>query len=231
MTSVICDYRIPSEMKEKLSEQYEVVSFSAKGLVEANLDGHPDIFIAKLSEIYIIAPNIPSVYIDVFNNKNINWKFGENPVEFSYSKIASYNVSVSEKYVLCNTKICEQTILKMLPNHKIIHVNQGFCRCSTLTLKNDVFITSDPGIEKTLRKNGVSVHFYSSETIRLDGYKNGLLGGCFGVDEKTNSIIIAGNLRFLKDGERLKSIFFDLDYTILELSDSSLTDVGGLFVL
>ncbi len=231
MSAIICDYRLPERMKLQLSNYYEVVLFSAKGLVESSLDGHPDIFISKLPEQYIIAPNTPKQIIELFISSNTKWILGKKTVGFSYPDIASYNISISENYLLCNLKICEKSILEQLTNQKIINVKQGFCRCSTLALKNDIFITSDSGIYKTLQKNNVKSYFFSPDSIRLDGYKNGLLGGCLGIDEDKNRIILAGNLDYFGKGNLLKSLFQELDYQILELEDCQLMDVGGFFVL
>lgn len=231
MSTIICDYRLPERMKLQLSNFYDLVLFSAKGLVEIPLDGHPDIFISKLPEQYIIAPNSPDEIIKIFASNNKKWSFGKKTLGFSYPDIASYNISISDNYLLCNLEICEKSILEQLTNQKIINVKQGFCRCSTLALKKDIFITSDSGIYKTLLKNDVKVYFFPSETIHLEGYKNGLLGGCFGIDEEKNRLIIAGNLDYFDNGNLLKILFKKLDYQILELDDCPLIDVGGFFVL
>lgn len=231
MSVIICDYRLPERMKITLSNYYDLVLFSAKGLVESPLDGHPDIFISKLPEQYIIAPNTPKQIIDCFASNHSKWKFGNKDVGFSYPQIASYNISVSENFLICNLEICDKSILELLTNKKIIHVKQGFCRCSTLALKNDVFITSDNGIHKTLQKNDVKSYFFPSDSIRLDGYKHGLLGGCLGIDEKENRLIISGNLDYFENGKYLKSIFQKLDYQIIELDSCPLLDVGGFFVI
>jgi len=229
--TVVCDFRLPNFMKEKLQMFYDVLDFSAEALVEKPLEGHPDLFLAQINENLVVAPNCPKYILYYFNKNSIFYQFGEQSVGFSYPEIARYNVSANQKYLLCNSSICDSQILKWSDELEIISVKQGFCRCSTLILPQNIFITSDKGMAQTLEKRKLNVHLFSDENIVLSGYKHGLLGGCLGIDEENKRIIISGSLDTLQSGKQLRLLFQNLTYDLLELGDTALHDVGGFFFI
>lgn len=229
--TVICDSRLPNFMKERLAHFYDVLDFTAEGLVEDPLQGHPDLFLAQINKNLIVAPNCPKYILEYFNKHSISFQFGEQPVGFSYPEIARYNVSANQKYLLCNTSICNSHILKRSENLEIISVKQGFCRCSTLILAKNIFITSDKGIAQTLEKQKKNVYLFSDENIALSGYKHGLLGGCLGIDEGNKRIVVSGSLETIKNGKQLRLLLQNSAYDLLELGETALHDVGGFFFI
>lgn len=229
--TVVCDSRLPDFMKEKLQEFYNLLSFSAEGFVEEPLHGHPDLFLAQINENLVVAPNCPKYIIEYFNSHSISYQLGQELVGFSYPQIARYNVSANQKYLLCNLSICDPHILKWSDELEIISVNQGFCRCSTLILPQNIFITSDKGIAQTLEKQKLNVHLFSDKNIVLSGYKHGLLGGCLGIDEENKRVIVSGSLATFERGKQLRLLFQDSAYDLLELGNTVLHDVGGFFFI
>jgi hypothetical protein len=62
-------------------------------------------------------------------------------------------------------------------NIKLVNVNQGYTRCSTLAINNKAAITADKSIEKALKNNGVEVLLIEPGYIKLDGFDYGFIGG------------------------------------------------------
>ena len=229
--TLVCDARLPNEMKMMLKHYYELLEFSAFNLVEEPLHGHPDIFLAQINDNLIIAPNTPKYIVDVFDIQGVKYHFGQHNVGFSYPEIAKYNVSANPNFLLCNSEICDSEVLNYSKNLEIIKVKQGFCRCSTLILDEDVFITSDQGVVKVLKNRSLEVYCFSDSNILLSGYRHGLLGGCFGIDKQNRRIIVSGSLKSIAEGESLYLLFKNLSYDVLELGDGALIDVGGFFLV
>ncbi len=229
--TIVCDSRLPDAMKSTLQNDYHILEFSAKNVVEEPLHGHPDIFLAQINEKLIIAPNSPKYIFDYLHTHSILYQMGKENVGFSYPEIAKYNVSANQNLILCNSTICDSEILNYSKNLEIINVKQGFCRCSTLILEEDVFITSDQGIFKVLKNRNLEVHYFSDTNIFLPGYRHGLLGGCLGIDKESRRVVVSGSLDTLENGNELRLMLQNLAYDVLELGNKCLLDVGGFFII
>ena len=103
-------------------------------------------------------------------------------------------------------------ITRTLQDLTPVHVDQGYCRCNLLPLKDDCFITSDEGIYKVSRdsisetpsRRSISeIHLnVSPQDILLEGFPHGFFGGCCGVWE--DKVFINGSLEFLQEGEKVR---------------------------
>lgn len=112
-------------------------------------------------------------------------------------------------------------------NIKLVNVNQGYTRCSTLVIGEKAIITSDKSIEKSLKNNGTNVLLISPGNIRLDGYNYGFIGGCGAKID--NKIIFFGNIEHHPDYGRIKD-FCELYNSKIEVlcKRLPLTDIGGI---
>ncbi len=125
-------------------------------------------------------------------------------------------------------------ITRTLEDLHPVHVDQGYCRCNLLPLKDDHFITSDAGIFKVLKAGlhppagGWSPLLVSPEGILLEGFPHGFFGGCCGVWE--DKVFVNGSLSFYKDGDKVRDYLGKLDYEIIELYDGPLMDCGSIFL-
>lgn len=111
---------------------------------------------------------------------------------------------------------------------KLVNINQGYARCSTLVVNDRAVITSDLSIKQALQNNGVEVLLISPENIELDGYDYGFIGGASGkIDEKT--IVFFGNIELHPDYTHIKNFCnkHDVDVRII-CKDMRLTDIGGI---
>lgn len=113
-------------------------------------------------------------------------------------------------------------------NIKMVNVNQGYTRCSTLVVNENAVITSDLSIEEAMKNNGVDVLLISSGNIILDGFDYGFIGGASGkIDDDT--IVFFGNAEKHPDFDRINH-FCKLYNSNIEIlyPDLPLTDIGGI---
>jgi hypothetical protein len=118
-----------------------------------------------------------------------------------------------------------------------VQVDQGYCRCNLLPLKDDHFITSDKGIYRVLSgwspgSSGLHPNLIhvSPVDILLEGFPHGFFGGCCGVWE--DKVFVNGGLSFYKDGAKVRDYLGKSGYKIIELFDGPLMDCGSiLFVI
>ncbi|HPE55958.1 MAG TPA: hypothetical protein PK904_06150 [Bacteroidales bacterium] len=226
---IIADKRIPAAARKKLSEYGEVVLFKTSGLTYEAISGHPDIFFCAVNGQLIVAPNLPENYKSILRNHQISCMEGEQPVGGKYPENAAYNVVSNDKYLFHNFRYTDSKINELADDLDLIHVNQGYCRCNLLPLKNDHYITSDEGIRRVLENYHFDVLYVDPKDILLPGMKHGFFGGCCGVWE--NKVFILGNLNHFGDGKKVRTYLQHLHYEIIELYDGPLFDGGSVLFI
>ncbi len=224
---VFGDARLPEEAKQKLARYADFVPFATQGLVYDAVSGHPDIFLCRQGNHLVAAPNLPVKYLRLLQETGLKVTVGEKPVGNPYPETARYNAVVTKKYLIYNPKITDKSLLKTFFGRKPVAVRQGYVRCNLLPLREEVFVTSDRGIEKALRKENREVCYFSPEGILLPGFSHGFLGGCLGVCG--DRLFVTGSLSCYPEGEKLRRLFDRLHFETIELYNGPLFDGGGLF--
>ncbi len=178
---IIIDKRMPEKAKQALAGYGELLEFCSSGITYEAISGHPDIFFCQTPAGLITAPNIPSDFLEFLAHRGVKCIHGVLPVGKSYPETARYNAVVTDKYLVHNSALTDSIISDLNPDAESICVSQGYSRCNLMEIREDQFITSDKGIEKTLVSRGINVTFFSPEGIVLPGYEHGFLGGCCGI--------------------------------------------------
>jgi hypothetical protein len=221
---IIADHRIPDSARESLLMHGELISMKSSGIVYQAISGHPDVFICKTNRGLIVAANTPDELIELLKNRNVRMVKGEKILGISYPETAFYNAVVTPNFIIHNSKYTDPVLHKACSNLEFIHVNQAYCRCTTLALIDDRFITSDKGIEKALDQKGLEVLYINPEGIVLPGFKHGFFGGTCSIYKK--KVYFIGNLDHFLEGNKIRT--FLSSYEIIELYDGPLFDGGGL---
>jgi len=237
---IIVDRKISPEAKEKLAVYGDLLELATKGITYQAISGHPDIFFCQSPDKLIVAPNLPEHYFDILDEHRVNYITGEFPVGQEYPASARYNAVATGNYLIHNFRHTDFMITRALEDLHPVHVDQGYCRCNLLPLKDDHFITSDKGIFKVLQRlhlrDSISetpsqrLHLnVSPEGILLEGFPHGFFGGCCGVWE--DIVFINGSLKFYKDGEKVRDFLKELNFEIIELKEGPLVDIGSILLM
>jgi len=226
---IIIDQKISPKGKQKLATFGEIMELATESVTYPPISGHPDIYFCQSPDKLIIAPNLPKQYFDQLKEHNIDFISGEFPVGQKYPASARYNAVATENYLIHNFRHTDFMITRALEDLTPVHVDQGYCRCNLLPLKEDHFITSDKGIYKVLKNLHLDVFYASADDILLDGFPHGFFGGCCGVWE--DKVFINGSLKSLPEGEKVRKFLEDLNYFIVELTDVNLVDVGSILFI
>jgi len=147
-----------------------------------------------------------------------------------YPGDAIYNGCSTGKYFIHNTKITHPDLLSAAKStgHTIIHVPQGYARCTILPVNENSIITSDAGTARILEKSGLNVLLIEQGHILLEGFKYGFIGGCGG--RVGDTVIFHGNLSNHPDNNRIRQFIADLGFSIKDFSEFPLTDIGSILV-
>ncbi len=226
---ILGDARLPLAVRKNLSHYGQFIPFYTRKLVYDAISGHPDIFFCSGDRQLVVAPNLPEEYLQLLKNNGISFQTGNLPAENRYPHTARYNAVITSDFIIHHPQITDKRILETFTDKKLIAVKQGYVRCNLLHLKEDLFITSDKGIEKALKKEGLQPEYFSPEGIVLPGFSHGFLGGCLGLYE--NKILITGSLSHYPEGDKLKQFIQKKGFQPVELYDGPLLDGGGLLLL
>ncbi len=226
---ILLDKKMPEVAKEKLAAYGEIVEFATEGITYDAISGHPDIFFCPTPAGLIVAPNLPSNYFNILDQNNIQYIKGSLPVGSEYPGSARYNSLVTEKFIIQNPACSDQEIRNLNIEVESIETKQGYIRCNLIALPNDSFITSDRGIEKSLRQRKLEVLFVDPACVKLDGFDHGFFGGVCGLLDKT--LFVCGSLKYFKEKELIESFVAQSGVSIIELYDGPPADVGTILFL
>lgn len=226
---ILCDSKMPAEAKVKLSAFGEIVEFATGGITYEAISGHPDIFFCPTPAGLIVAPNLPGKYLEILKQHEIKYVLGQSDVGFKYPETARYNSLVTDRIIIQNETISDNSICNLNPDLEIINVKQGYVRCNLLALPNHTFITSDRGIEKSLRNSSLEVLFVDPSSVKLEGFDHGFFGGVCGLRE--NILFVCGSLKYFKENALIESFISQAGVSIIELYDGQLVDVGTIIFL
>jgi hypothetical protein len=222
---ILADHRIPPPAKEKLARYGSLIEVGSDGIVYDAISGHPDIFFFKSENALIAAPYALEKYKQDFSNAGIDVISGSENPNGHYPASARYNALVSRDFLIHRSGITDSSITMACADKEFISVRQGYCRCSTIPLKNNEFITSDMGIYKTLSSKGITVYYINSQDVLLPGFKHGFLGGACGV--YGDVAFFCGSLKCGSYGN-IADILKLRGYEIVELYSGPLFDCGSI---
>ena len=147
-----------------------------------------------------------------------------------YPNDCNTNALVIENNIFCNTTHISDAIKNyaMERGLSIIHTNQGYPACTVLAF-GDRAITSDLGMAKILKENGVEVLIINQGHISLPPHEYGFIGGSSFL--YNNKVCFFGNLNSHPDGEKIRDFIAGAGFEAVSLSDGGLVDLGGGIVL
>ena len=214
----IHDSRIPKEAIDTLQNYGQCLPFITKNYTNDELAGHPDLFYCSINNNVISDPR-------VFRDNNFipgYSKTGRN------SEATHYNAVVTDSFIIHNNKYTDISIIDLCRARRFINVHQSFTRCSLLPLPDNSFITSDKGIAKALSNNNLEYLLVDFEDIILPGYKNGCIGGCFGIINDT--VFSIGSMSFHKNGKAMIQFLKKHKCQLVELYHGPLFDGGSIII-
>ncbi len=226
---IIVDKKIPVEAKKNLSAYGNLLELETEGIVYPAISGHPDIFFCKTPQTLIVSPSLPEKYLKIIEDEHVQFILGNQASSIKHPASVYYNAAVSDHYLVHRLEYTDPVILQNCHTLKKIPVKQAYTRCNLLLLKNDHYITSDPGIHKNLHRSGLDGIFVSPAGIILPGFPNGFIGGAMGLVDDT--IFVTGSIKYFYEGSVVRKFLEDLDYRIVELYSGPLFDGGGILFL
>ena len=205
---------------------YECIATEKSTDVSQPISLHADV-------LYLKTDN--KLFVSQCQTKNIKYleslKFKIETVKLApgYKFECKLNMVYSDDLIICNPK----TGLNLQYcdiNKKIISVNQGYTKCSTIVLKNNLFITEDNSIYNSLVKSGFECLLLEKGEVALEGYDYGFIGGASVYLEDENILLFLGDITKHKDYDKIYNYCRNNKIEIDYISDMKLCDIGGAVI-
>ena len=209
-------------------EGIKILSFSSSILPEETAS-HQDMLLCHTGNEYIfIEPTQSPLQLEKEGFSVIK----AHKAGAEYPEDVKLNTAVSKDFFVCNKKTCDKGLFAFLEKSgkAPILVKQGYSKCSVCFVTENAVITEDEGIRDALRRQGTDVLFISKGDIFLSGKHYGFFGGSSGKIDK-NLLAVTGELKFHRDGEKIKAFCAEHKVDILELKKGRIIDIGGILPL
>ena len=192
---------------------YELELVVSEGLVDPAISCHPDVFFCRLG----IGADAPLISAQ------------DDELGSGYPAEAAFNAACTGRYFIHNLKVTNPRLLAAAGNAgmKLIHVPQGYTKCSTVIVDEQSIITYDRGIAKACSDvSGLDVLLITPGHVLLPGYDTGFIGGCSG--RIGNEVIFNGDLSAHPDFEKIRSFIEDRGLKCTWFQQYPLTVIGSL---
>jgi uncharacterized protein YlzI (FlbEa/FlbD family) len=222
------DYRIsPLEFKN-LSTFGLVIKCPTNTNLYKAIEGHPDILMNIISNNKIIFhKDIPESFIEKLKPFNKKIILSETSLKEKYPYNIILNSVNLANIFLHNLKYTDKNLLNEVNEKLLIHVNQGYSKCSTAIVKENVVMTSDNSIASALIKENFNVLLLPPGHIQLPFLNYGFIGGTCGIIGD-NLLGFYGELEKYKYCNEVKHFLKKHNVEYVNLGKGPLVDRGSI---
>lgn len=231
----VVDGRIGGDLEEGLRTlNIELIKTVRHPELYEAVSCHPDMMLHHLGDEYMIyAPGVEDKILQSLTKHGLKLIRGETCLVAKYPGDIAYNVARVGNFAFHNLKYTDKVLERELKKRgvELVHVKQGYSKCSVSVVDENSIITADKGIAAAALEKGLEVLLIEPEDgILLPGLSNGFIGGSTAMlDRRTWAV--AGNFSFLKAADRIRKFLEDRNIRILSLSEKDIVDIGSILPL
>lgn len=229
MSSVLIAENANPLIKEYLKRKnYNVIDVKKTDAVYESVSAHPDIYICKIGKKVIVAKEqLPFLQKELDKNK-IPYQEGASFLGSQYPNNIKYNAVHMGDYLIHHTKYTDEALLEEACDNglNLIHVKQGYTKCSMVVVDNHSVITSDEGLLNALTSKNIDVLKIQRGFVKLKGFPYGFLGGASGKIGST--IVFNGNLEEHPDHIKIKQFIKKKGLRVTYFTEYPLEDIGSI---
>ncbi len=192
--------------------------------------GHPDLQIFVHDKKFFCHRGLPTSFINSLNFLG-EVKRSETVLTQEYPGDIAFNVACTGTTAFHHTAYTDKLIQGYLKDHsiKLVHISQGYSKCSTCIAGPRHIITADAGIHKAAISNDIESLLVNPGNVSLPGYRYGFIGGASGL--LYDQLFFTGSLEHHPDGAAIRSFLKTAGVEPVCLSDDPLIDLGSLFFI
>ena len=176
-----------------------------------------------LRECTSLAETLSEYYHVVLTEEDIGGKYPDN---------VRLNAAVVGNTIVANLKALDKKVLTYAEKagYQLIHVNQGYAKCSMAVVSDRAVITADSGIYNSLKETNIDILKIRQVRVKLSGAEYGFIGGASGLDINNvkRTLYFAGCIERHPDYADIKAFCDQHQTEIVSLTENDLTDIGGM---
>lgn len=192
--------------------------------VDPRLRGHVDLSLIHLGGRMLVGYG--EHYVNCLTSRGLEIIPAEADQKAVYPADAGLNGCFVGPFFLHNTAFTDKAVLQSLGARKIIHVNQGYAKCSVCVVDEHSIITSDFGIATAARQNGLDVLTIRQGHIELPGFEFGFIGGS-AWKLSAHALAFTGRLDGHPDKDAILAYLTAKDVLPVFLTDGPIFDIGS----
>lgn len=227
---IIASSMMPEGARHALRNLGDILWLDPVDFVYPSIASHPDIFFFQAAKDQLVfAPNTPKEWIARLHKAGVKLMRGQKPVGSLHPETTHYNAVGTQNRLIHQLRHTDERILRLYEGKQQLDVKQSYTRCNLLSITEQAFITSDLDIYRKLTGQHCEVLFIDPNQIHLEGHDYGFFPGCCGVFR--NQFVVCGNTSLLKEKQELDEFLSKHGFSLIELYDGELTDLGSIFFL
>jgi radical SAM superfamily enzyme len=196
---------------------------------ESRTSSHPDLVISIIDDTLIIDEHAHSNIYKQLDVLGVPYVVGSSRLAAVYPQDIAYNAVITKDFLIHNLDYTDSLLLMhSTDTHKnLIHVKQGYTKCSTVVVKDDTVITADQGIYKAA-KDLMNVLIIQPGHVLLGGEEIGFLGGASASFDDT--VVFHGDLSKHPDFLRIATFLEEAHKNLHYFTEFPLTDIGSILI-
>ena len=220
-----------SVLKENIPSGIKLFRLEADGKLAFPERAHPDMILSAADGTVVCDESYCEANEGLFSGVSalgITVRCEKTERGEEYPSNVSYNVLVTEAFIMCRTKSASPLLLRLCKNREVIDVGQGYAACSTLW-DGIGAVTADPSVYNALTAYGIECLRIRQGYIKLDPYGYGFIGGAS--MRVGDTVFTFGSIETHPDGEEIKAFLTSHGKKIIPLFDGLLIDFGSAVVV
>lgn len=221
MTVIVGESCRPLLAQSLAAQEINVLWMPPNSHVDPRLACHVDLSFIRREGAVVCSRGLDPLFVNYITNRGYLVSIPDKPAGERYPQDAGLCALDTGRYLICNYKIVDPTILQLFSDRVLVPVAQGYTRCSATIVNEHSIITADAGVSRAAKHAGLDVLDIEASHVELSGFSYGFIGGASFL-LKPDTLVFTGMLDAHPDKNRILAFF---------LAKGALIDIGGAITL